>query len=211
MSLKKLIKKASPKVFRKWRNERRLTNAVAQWRVAGCPVPPWHAVKQLAIIEFQKKYQAKILVETGTHLGDMVQAQLDYFDEIVSIELSERLWSDASRKFASYPNVKILQGDSGQLLSSIVAGLKQPAIFWLDGHYSGGVTARGEKSTPIVKELQEILSSTHRHVVLIDDARLFNGTDDYPTVDEIRHMFSVVDVSFRVEVHDDIIRCFLPK
>jgi hypothetical protein len=52
-------------------------------------------------------------------------------------------------------------------------------LFWLDGHFCGGVSAHGDKGTPILEELNLILS--HRvkeHVILIDDARLFNGTFD---------------------------------
>ena len=37
--------------------------------------------------------------------------------------------------------ISIIQGDSGKILNSITNKLKKPAIFWLDGHYSSGITA----------------------------------------------------------------------
>ena len=64
--------------------------------------------------------------------------------------------------------------------------LPEPALFWLDGHYSGGVTALGTTTTPIFAELQEIeLSKRKSDVILIDDIRLFNGHDGYPTLEDL--------------------------
>ena len=37
---------------------------------------------------------------------------------------------------------------------------KTPAIFWLDGHYSAGITAMGEQATPIFKELTHIFGDS---------------------------------------------------
>ena len=61
----------------------------------------------------------------------------------VSIELADGYYAAATKRFASYPNVALHHGDSGQLLPQIVAGLKKPAFFWPGGHYSGGLTAKG--------------------------------------------------------------------
>ena len=72
-----------------------------EWENAGKPVPPPHIVKQQVIIEFQKKYQCETLVETGTYLGEMVDAQLNNFNRIYSIELGEDLWKAAVKKFAA--------------------------------------------------------------------------------------------------------------
>ena len=64
-------------------------------------------------------------------------------------------------------------------MSATVGKLEEPTLFWLDGHYSGGVTARGSKETPILDEVDKILSTKEsRHVLIVDDARCF-GTDPY--------------------------------
>jgi hypothetical protein len=47
----------------------------------------------------------------------------------------------------------------------------------LDGRYSEGCTARGETNTPILQELEAIFAFCPIWVVLIDDARHFDGTD----------------------------------
>jgi len=62
--------------------------------------------------------------------------------------------------------------------------LPEPALFWLDGHYSGGNTGKGEKETPIMEEIETILSSPLPHVVLVDDARCFGTEKDYPTLSD---------------------------
>ena len=48
-----------------------------------------------------------------------------------------------------------------------------------------------------------------RHLVLIDDARLFTGTDGYPTIDELRTWVERERPGSRVDVEADIIRCAL--
>jgi hypothetical protein len=46
-----------------------------------------HIVKQMAIAEYQQKYGYGTLIETGTYLGDMIEAQKKRFTHIISIEL----------------------------------------------------------------------------------------------------------------------------
>ena len=112
----------------------------------------------------------------------------------------------ATHRFSLYANVKLLHGDSGSLLPACVATLCQPALFWLDGHYSGGLTAKGDVETPISAELHAILASPIKnHVILIDDARCFNGSADYPFIDEL--IKTVREQSdYHIEVSSDIIR-----
>lgn len=176
------------------------------WEKKGKPSPPPHIVKQLTIEKFQKKFRINILVETGTFLGDMVESQKEHFKKIISIELSENLFRKAEKKFRDYSHIEIIQGDSGTILPSIISKLNEPALFWLDGHYSGGITAQGSKECPIPEELNAIFKSDLPHVILIDDARLFNGTHDYPTIDEINALIVRYNKKFLLVIDDDIIR-----
>jgi hypothetical protein len=71
----------------------------------------------------------------------------------------------------------------------ILAKINQPALFWLDGHYSSGITARGQQDTPIILELQAILSAKDLgHAIVIDDARDFGSAPDYPSLADVRSM-----------------------
>ena len=134
----------------------------------------------------------------------MVEAQRKYFRKIISIELSQTLFENAKNKFRDYKNIEILLGDSGELIKDIVTNLERPAIFWLDGHYSGGNTAKGKIETPILNELKTILQSKRDHVILIDDARMFDGNNDYPTIKYLEEFVSKAGYSLMVE--NDIIR-----
>jgi len=78
----------------------------------------------------------------------------------------------------------------------------------LDAHFSGGITSKGDLETPIVTELSHIL--THPcaadHVVLIDDARLFVGANDYSTLEGLIALVSSFQPQSECTVEADIIR-----
>jgi hypothetical protein len=178
-----------------------------RWIVSGCTgiAPP--PVKHKILMAYLHKYALNEFVETGTHLGDTL-AYLAYDKNIhcTSIELADSYYQEAKNRFESYTNVNILHGDSGTLIPTLVKQLTEPALFWLDGHYSGGLTAQGDSDTPISAELKAIFRSPCKtHVILIDDARCFVGSNGYPYLDDL--LKTVREKSdYRVEVSTDIIR-----
>jgi hypothetical protein len=185
----------------------RKNQILQQWVKAGRPIPPPHQVKQLAIENYALRFGCKILVETGTYLGDMMQAQKGNFEKLYSIELSKELWESAVNRFRKDPNVEIINGDSGKVLFSLAPTFQQPVLFWLDGHYSGGITAKGETDCPVFLELDAILTpGAPKHVILIDDARLFNGTNDYPTILQLEDWLKSKNLNYQLEVTHDLIR-----
>ena len=79
------------------------------------------------------------------------------------------------------------------------------------GHYSAGITARGDKDTPVLAELETIARHPVRdHVILIDDARCFDGSHDYPKLQEIQEFALRHWPDHTFEVKDDIVR-ILPR
>jgi hypothetical protein len=203
--IRRVIRPLGRRAIEPFRHRRDL----AAWRHAGSPVPPPPAFKQRVVRAYGRRYHLKTLIETGTYYGDMVEAQRRRFGRIISIELSRDLHRSAVKRFSNARNVTILEGDSGLLLPRVLSERQEACLFWLDGHYSAGVTARGDLETPILKELDAILSHPWPHVVLVDDARCF-GQGDYPSIDGIRA--SVVDrrPGWTVSVADDIIRIHGP-
>jgi hypothetical protein len=169
-------------------------------------LPVAHVVKQNNIRKYQETYQFQALVETGTYLGDMVEAQKNHFKKVISVELGKDLYEKAVLRFKDDPQVELLQGDSALLLKQIVSELDEPALFWLDGHFSAGITAKSDKNTPIVEELKTVFSSPLPHGILVDDARHFTGKDDYPSIDELCGLVKEYAPDRKVEVADDIIR-----
>jgi len=210
-NVKHLIKKILPASLTEaivtYRMPKQRQKIINQWVEAGRPVPPPHQYKQFVIEQYQLKYQYHTLIETGTFVGDMVDAQKNNFKQIISIELGEELWKNAVARFKKYPHITIVKGDSGKVLGGIMKDLEEPAIFWLDGHYSHGITARGEKDCPIYEEVDAIFKYKKLdHVLLIDDARDFKGKADYPTIHELTNYIKAKDNRYTVEVKDDILR-----
>lgn len=175
---------------------------------------PSYEEKRKIIDGYRQRFSLSTMVETGTYLGDTIEYFSDKFSRLYSIELSEQLFADAVKRFAGRDHIRILQGDSGQVLQALVKEINSPALFWLDGHYSYKffvgdrfiTTAKGNKVTPVMDELKVLLNDPHTHVILIDDARLFNGTDDYPTLAELTDFVKSQNSRYDIEVRRDIIR-----
>lgn len=181
------------------------------WEKVGKPIPVVHAMKQQMITSYGKKHNIDTLIETGTYLGDMVWAQRKNFTQIYSIELSEELAQKAQKRFKSYPYIHIVQGDSGKKLFELQDAYQTPALFWLDGHYSGGITAQGDKDCPIYGELGAIFQTNKNHVLLIDDAREFVGKGDYPSLEELSGFILKIYPNSIIHVENDIIVVELQK
>ncbi|MBN1679267.1 MAG: hypothetical protein JW966_03185 [Anaerolineae bacterium] len=181
--------------------------AIRQWHAAGRTGAPPHLFKQRVVKQYARQFGLKTLVETGTHLGEMVNATKRTFDRIYTIELSEDRCREASQRFARFPHITVIQGSSDVMLPGVLAEISTPCLFWLDAHYSGGITVRGDKDTPIVEELRTILvHPVGDHVILIDDAREFVGKNDYPAIAELEALIHSVRPEFTLDARDDIIR-----
>lgn len=177
----------------------------AQWFLKGKSVPPPHLIKQKAILKNAQRYKTRIMVETGTLLGDMVEAMKNHFDQIYSIEISPELARKAKQRFADNSRISIIENDSAVALKSLVPEIREPALFWLDGHYSGGSTGKGDKDTPIMEELATIYASDIPHIVLIDDARCFGSEKDYPSHNELSAYIKSLRPNASISVTNDCI------
>jgi hypothetical protein len=194
-------------LVRNWVVRRKQTADLAAWERKGKPIPPPHMAKQRILREYAKRYGLRALVESGTYHGDMVEVMKADFDRIYSVELSRELYERAKKRFRGADHIELIPGDSSIALGRIMAELNQPALFWLDGHWSGGVTARGPKDTPIYEELRHILNAPDRgHVILVDDARCFGVDAGYPTVEELSEFIKSKRSSVDITVQDDSIR-----
>jgi hypothetical protein len=180
---------------------------ISAWERSGHPVPPPNAYKRQVLRKYARDFRLKTLMETGTFHGEMGFAMKGLFVHIVTVELSPQFHAAALQRFKRYPHVECLLGDSAIILPELLTQIREPCLFWLDAHYSGSITAKGDVETPISVELDAVLDHAVRsHVVLIDDARCFDGTHDYPRLVDLKD--SVLqrrpDMSFVTE--HDIIR-----
>jgi hypothetical protein len=172
------------------------------------PVPPTpYAYKRRLILDYAQRHQPRVLVETGTYFGDTTDAVRAVFDRVYSIELDVELHAGAARRFRQDRKVRLLQGDSGERIKDVLGEIREKALFWLDGHYSAGITAKGALETPILQELNHIFAHSVRdHVLLIDDARCFGVDADYPSIEQLEQHVRMHRPDAKIEVKDDIIR-----
>ena len=152
-----------------------------------------------------KKYRNNYFVESGSLIGQGIhQAMRAGYRNIYSIELSPYFFEKCRRKFSHYPHVKLFLGDSGKILKDVIKDINEPITFWLDGHYSGGITAKGNSSTPILQELEAIKNHPIKtHTILIDDARQFGRYEfDYITLDEIMQKILEINSKYKFSYED---------
>jgi hypothetical protein len=190
-------------VLEPWYSSRQIRN----WKRAGRPIPAPSAVKRDLLRAYARDYGLRVLIETGTYKADTVRALRGDFDLIHSVEVSESLYGAAVARCRHQSNARIHLGDSAEVLPRIVEDLHQPAIFWLDAHFSGGITG-GEDALPIIAEFQACLDAAVGHVVLVDDIREFGQSPGYPTVQTLAGLSE--KRGYSMEVRDDVAR-LVPK
>jgi glycosyltransferase involved in cell wall biosynthesis len=129
-------------------------------------------------------------VETGTFMGDTTNVLSKVAKMVYSIEPEPALFSKAEQRFSNISNVKIIKGLSEEVFPKLLPTLSGDICFWLDGHYSAGITFKGPQETPIVDELAAIgehVRQMGRVVVMIDDVRCFDPRNPeyaaYPPVE----------------------------
>ena len=175
--------------------------------------------KRKLMAEYIVHFKPRYFVETGTFMGDTLAFFEKEFDKLYSIELSEDLAAGAKKRFEKDDHIEVIQGDSEEVLPSVLEKLNGKVMFWLDGHYSSEFylkgewikTAKGNTNTPIVRELELILASGLTSIILVDDARLFTGKDDYPDLRTIKSLVQNSGNPFTVEVSKDIIQIVHPR
>lgn len=169
--------------------------------------PNNHNFKKSVVAEYATKYHLWTLIETGTYLGEMVEwaSSTGNFDKVISIELSQHYYERAVNYLGERFNVELIYGNSADVLPDVLRKLDKKALFWLDAHYSEGKTEKGNEPNPVLWELFYVLKDKFRHVVLIDDARLF-GHDGWPTLENVKIHIKDLRPDAVIEVTNDIIR-----
>ena len=156
------------------------------WCFKGSGVPSPNYIKWRTLES--KFIRNSICIETGTYLGETTKRLSKKYPKVISLEPNETLFNFTKGRFKNRDKIQILKGQSQDFLSEVLKSIDEGSSvnFWLDGHFSGGITFKGEMNTPIVEELATIKSQIIRFsqvVIAIDDFRdfKFNRENDYPT------------------------------
>lgn len=160
----------------------------AAWRFdRGCVARPAQRSKRRHLLALFEERGHDTLVETGTYLGETVRFFVPHARRIFSIEVDPSLHDRAARLFGGDENVEIMLGDALEVAPRVVSALDGPCLLWLDGHFSGGATGRGELDEPVVEILRRIggTEPPRGMTIVVDDLRRFGIDAGVPTLDTL--------------------------
>ena len=173
-----------------------------------CSPPPPHFIKQSLLL--RHGISKSIWVETGTYLGQTTKFLSENFNFVHSIEPSKKCLRIARKNLRFSKNVALYEGTSEICFESICSSLKGDVCFWLDGHYSEGITFKGNVDTPILFELGTIkkyLENFSNIVILIDDIRTSHiDKENYPNLSFYVNWADSVGMNWIIELDSFIIK-----
>ena len=181
-------------------------NVYRDWADREFAAPSPHFVKQKVLL--RNGLRDATWVETGTFMGDTTSVLSKVAKMVYSIEPEPTLFSNAEQKFSNTSNVKIIKGLSEDVLPKLLPRISGNICFWLDGHYSTGITFKGTQDTPIISELTVIernMTQMSKMVVMVDDIRCFDPRNPefsaYPPVDVLVDWARKHNLTWHIE-HD---------
>jgi len=130
-------------------------------------------------------------IETGTYLGDTTRFLAKTFPSarVTSLEPDFTLFSFNKSRLRKFQNIKLVNSASENSLDDLVSNETSTINLWLDGHFSGDITFRGQTLSPILEELQIIERNIPRLkvCVFVDDIRDFSGDEQtgYPSKNKL--------------------------
>lgn len=146
------------------------------------------------------------MIETGTYLGNTAMRCAPHFQKLYTIELDKDLAASAAAYLAKRKNVEVIQGDA---LAELPKILERPEVkdllVFLDGHFSGGITAHGDVPEPACEEI-EVLGRFKDKIrsIVIDDFRCFGNDAGWPTKSALLHSVEThFNDGFDISVHLD--------
>lgn len=164
------------------------------------------------ILFIRDSFGPDTFVEGGTFRGGTARWAAPHFKKVITIELSPALRDAAQSRLRHLDNIVFLQGHTRDVLRRVVPSIDGPAVFWLDAHWSGGITSGEQDECPILDEIAIINQSPHNHVILIDDARLFTAPppaphkrEQWPDIWSIEHALRQGRTPRRILITQDVI------
>ena len=112
--------------------------------------------------------EISIFIETGTYRGWSIERMVGIFETLHTIELSDRLFAEATARLTGQP-INFHHGDSRQLLPQILQDVDQPVFFYIDAHWCKGPGTAGKEDFPLWGELDIIRERPFADVISIDD------------------------------------------
>lgn len=164
------------------------------WKSRGYAAPAPQAVKSHVLL--RNNLPNATWVETGTYLGDTCEFLSRIATRVYSTEPGPELYTKAKERFQQVAHVSIHNEISETFLPSLLPSLTGNVCFWLDGHYSAGVTFAGPNDTPLREELKAIELNLHHFEnvsVLVDDIRYCGKLHQYGSYPSLGELVAFAD------------------
>lgn len=173
------------------------------------------SIPRQLISTIQENFKYRNFIETGTYMGATSIWASSLFEKVYTIEVNPKLSSQAAMNANGKSNIRFIHGDSATELGKVSENLEGSSLYWLDGHWCGGV----EKLThecPLMHELN-VITIKEQDIILIDDARFFMGIvpaphkpEEWPRIDEVISALKLKYPAHAIIIEYDIIMCLPP-
>jgi hypothetical protein len=188
MNFLKKIKSTLSNLNRARKNYRRIDD-FKDWADRNYAAPSPTKVKHQVIL--RNGLPNATWIETGTYKGDTSALLSKSSKMVYTIEPANALYEAATKRFANTKNIAVINGLSEDIFPTLLPTLTGEMNFWLDGHYSTGITHQGPKDSPVVEELaciEKNIANFSKLVILIDDIRYCANPEShefsgYPKID----------------------------
>ena len=144
-------------------------------------------------------------METGTNIGESTVMVSNLFESVLSVEADPTL-AKCARALVGYMgihNTEIHEGHSVEFVKRLEPRVGSQCVFFLDAHYSRGITTRMYGNCPLQEELNVIVSRFPKAVIVADDVRTMNGRRGFPS---LLSLLSSIPPSMNVCIaHDQLI------
>lgn len=190
----------------KHRSKKGRKNEYREWKERHFAAPSPSDIKRAVLVRHSRSNVT--WVETGTFMGDTAALLAKHSKHVHTIEPDKTLHEKAATRFENDPKVNAIRGVSEEVFPQLLPTLNGAVNFWLDGHYSGGITFQGTTDCPVRDELLHIeknMENFEKVIVLIDDIRCFRPEvpefSDYPDLDYLVDWARRNSLSWSIE-HD---------
>ncbi len=165
------------------------------------------------VLHLKEQFGLNTFIETGTYHGITAEWASSNFKKVRTIEYSRNLYDQTSKRCGNIKNIDFIYGDTRSELNQIVPALTEPAMFWVDSHFSGKETYGTNDPCPLIEELKAITGSPIEQFIFIDDARFFTAPlepshsriDEWPSISDVIQAIQAGRNSYYIIFYEDVI------
>lgn len=114
--------------------------------------------------KYHRRHGFTCAVETGTFEGDTTVGLARLIPKVLTIEIDQSMHEQVQPRFACYPNITSLLGNSPDVLAHVLPQLSYPLFAYLDAHW--------EDYWPLRDELELLLAVKKPKLIMIHDFRV---------------------------------------